>query len=49
MTPKDIYDVAIYCRLSSEDESRNDSVSIQNQKTMLTKYVTDNNWRIVDY
>jgi len=48
MTPKEIYDVGIYCRLSSEDESRSDSVSIQNQKTMLTKYVIDNNWRVID-
>jgi len=46
LTQRDIYDAAIYCRLSSEDESRSDSVSIQNQKTMLTKFVTDNNWHI---
>jgi len=49
MVPKEIYDVAIYCRLSNEDEARADSISIQNQKTMLAKYVKDNNWRIVDF
>jgi DNA invertase Pin-like site-specific DNA recombinase len=47
MIHRDIYDAAIYCRLSSEDESRSDSVSIQNQKTMLTKFVQENQWRIV--
>jgi len=49
MIAKEIYDAGIYCRLSSEDESRTDSVSIQNQKAMLGKYVTDNKWRIADY
>jgi len=48
LTPREIYDVAVYCRLSSEDESRGDSVSIQNQREILTKYVTDNNWLVVD-
>ena len=49
MTPREIYDVAVYCRLSNEDDSHSDSVSIQNQKMMLTRFVTDNNWRVFDY
>ncbi len=48
-TPKDMYYVAIYCRLSSDDEAYKESGSIKNQKTLLAKYVTDNHWRIVDY
>lgn len=43
------YNAAIYCRLSRDDETHGDSSSIQTQKTMLTKYVADNGWRIVDY
>ena len=41
---------AIYCRLSDEDcdkvSSRDDSASIQNQKSMLIKHATDNHWEI---
>jgi len=46
MLPRDIYDAAIYCRLSSEDDSRSDSISIQNQKTILAKFVEENNWHL---
>lgn len=49
MKQQDFYNVAIYCRLSKDDESHGESSSISTQKSMLTKYVTDNNWRIVDY
>lgn len=42
--------VAIYCRLSEEDRNKqnaeDDSVSIQNQKTMLTQYAIRHNWDI---
>ena len=41
--------VAIYCRLSKDDGTSNDSISIQNQKDVLTEYVTDNSWHIYDY
>lgn len=44
-----IYNAAIYCRLSKDDLSHGESSSIQTQKAMLTKYITDNNWHIVDY
>lgn len=39
---------AIYCRLSKDDEQSGDSVSIETQKMMLTKYCKDNNFRIAD-
>lgn len=39
---------AIYCRLSKDDEQCGDSVSIETQKIMLTKYCFDNNFEIFD-
>ncbi len=33
---------ALYCRLSRDDELHGDSMSIQNQKTMLSQYAKDN-------
>ena len=43
--------VAIYCRLSSEDRDKlsasDDSASIQNQKEMLVQYAVRNSWHIV--
>lgn len=42
--------VAIYCRLSDEDRGKqsdhDDSVSIQNQKSMLIKHAIDSGWHI---
>lgn len=42
--------VAIYCRLSEEDRHKlheeDDSLSIQNQKSMLIKYAMDQGWDI---
>ena len=42
--------VAIYCRLSEEDRNKenkkDDSVSIQNQKMMLTEYAIKQDWEI---
>lgn len=35
------YIVGIYARLSRDDERAGESLSIENQKTMLTKYVRD--------
>ena len=40
--------VAIYIRLSKEDENIGESESIINQKTLLTKYVNDQNYKLVD-
>ena len=43
------YTVAIYCRLSRDDESQGESSSIKTQKAMLTKYCEERNWHIADY
>jgi len=46
-----IYDVAIYCRLSKEDEkedgNRDESSSIGTQKAILTEYVRQHGWHLV--
>ncbi len=44
-----LYNVAVYCRLSKDDMTHGESSSIQNQKLMLTKYATEQNWHIYDY
>jgi len=49
MEQQTFYNVAIYCRLSKDDDLHGESSSISTQKNLLTKYVTDNNWRVVDY
>ena len=42
--------VAIYCRLSHEDDDKlhenDESESIQNQKSMLINYAMEQNWDI---
>ena len=43
------YNVAIYCRLSVDDGSQLESMSISNQKDVLTKYVNDRGWSIHNY
>jgi site-specific DNA recombinase len=43
-----IYNVALYLRLSREDESTGQSESINNQRDYLTKYVLEKNWNLVD-
>lgn len=39
--------VAIYCRLSKEDETQGESESIQNQKSMLLSYALKQEWEVV--
>jgi len=39
MLKQQSYNVGIYVRLSRDDECEGDSISIENQKIMLTKYV----------
>ena len=39
--------VAIYCRLSKDDELQGESASIANQRDMLTSYCKSNGWEIV--
>lgn len=36
-----IYNTGIYVRLSQEDERSGESLSIENQKRILTKYVNE--------
>lgn len=44
-----IYDVGIYCRLSRDDKEGNtESMSISNQKEMLTAYVNERGWNLRD-
>ncbi len=50
--PHPLYKVGIYCRLSKDDSSNtsksfipsDESVSIENQKTLLSKFVMLNGW-----
>ena len=42
------YRAAIYCRLSSEDGTDHESMSIGNQRTLLTEYVRKQGWEVVD-
>jgi len=42
------YNAAIYCRLSQDDKISGNSLSIENQKTLLTEYVQGNGWRVAD-
>ena len=43
-----VYNAALYLRLSREDELSGHSESIQNQRDLLTRYVLDKGWNIVD-
>ena len=40
--------VAIYCRLSKDDEQIGDSVSIETQKMLLSGYCINQDFEIVD-
>ncbi len=43
------YKVAVYCRLSRDDDNNLESESIVNQKRMLTKYVEEHGWMLYGY
>jgi len=45
---KKVYKVGIYARLSKEDSRSGESVSIENQKLMLTKHVGEMNWELTE-
>lgn len=47
MQEEKTYNVAIYTRLSKEDEKAGDSVSIETQVTMLTRYVMEKGWNLI--
>ena len=42
------YNVGIYCRLSNDDERDGESVSIENQKLLLERYVWERGWNEID-
>lgn len=46
---QEIYNVGIYARLSRDDERAGESVSIENQKELLTRYVREQGWNLYDY
>ena len=45
---KQLYNTALYMRLSRDDENYGDSVSIETQRTILRQYARDNNLNVVD-
>ena len=42
------YNVGIYCRLSNDDERDGESVSIENQRLLLSQYVKERGWNLTD-
>ncbi len=42
------YNVGIYCRLSNDDERDGETVSLENQKLLLQRYVRERGWNEVD-
>ena len=48
MNNEQIHNVALYLRLSKEDELVGQSESIQNQRDFITRYVLEQGWNIVD-
>lgn len=43
---EEIYNVGIYTRLSHDDERKGESLSIENQKSILTEYAAKEGWNI---
>ena len=48
MAKQTIYKAGIYVRLSQEDMRAGESLSIEHQKLILTKYVREQGWNLVD-
>ena len=48
MAKQTIYNAGIYVRLSQEDMRAGESLSIENQKLILTKYVNEQGWNLID-
>lgn len=48
MSSYNIFNTAIYLRLSRDDGTEKESESIQNQKTFLTQYVVKNGFNLID-
>ena len=45
-TIEQVYRVGIYCRLSKDDGTDNESASIATQKSILTEYVKKQGWHL---
>ena len=43
-----IYNVALYMRLSRDDDNYGDSVSIETQRTILQQFAKENQFHVVD-
>ena len=43
---QETYNVGIYCRLSREDERTGESVSVENQREMLSRYAHEQGWNL---
>ena len=41
-----VYDVGVYCRLSKDDGTDNESASIATQKSILMDYVKKQGWHL---
>ena len=49
MLPKQTaYKVGMYMRLSHDDERAGESLSIENQRTILTRYIEEQGWTVYD-
>lgn len=48
MAKQTIYNAGIYVRLSQEDMRAGESLSIEHQKLIITKYVREQGWNLVD-
>lgn len=46
---QEVNNVGIYCRLSRDDERAGESVSIENQKELLSRHAREQGWTIIDY
>ena len=45
---KQLYNTALYMRLSRDDENYGDSISIETQRTILRQFAKENGFRVVD-
>ena len=48
MESKQEIKVGIYARLSRDDERNGESLSIENQKLILEKYVLEQGWNLIE-
>ncbi len=48
ISKQQLNNVGLYLRLSQEDEREGESLSIENQKLILEKYVAERGWKLID-